>query len=127
MEFTRDNLEKFNNATHCHVCEKPFASDDTQVCDHCHLIGRFRGPAHSNCNLNYKNLHCIPVIFHNLSDYDAHFIIKKKAAYEGQVDLLLKTKEKYISFMKNVQSTEDERKKSNIKLRFIHINFSPQV
>jgi len=23
MEFTRDNLEKFNSATHCHVCEKP--------------------------------------------------------------------------------------------------------
>jgi len=51
MEFTRDDLEKFNNATHCHVCEKPFAPDDTRIRDHCHLTGRFRGSAHSNCNL----------------------------------------------------------------------------
>jgi len=88
MEFTRDNLEKFNNATHCHICEKPFAPDDTRVRDHCHLTGRFRGSAHSNCNLNYKDSHCIPVVFHNLFGYDAHFIIKKIAtAYEGHVEL----------------------------------------
>jgi len=28
------------------------------------------------CNLNYKDLYCIPIVFHNLSDYDTHFIIK---------------------------------------------------
>jgi len=50
MEFTWNDLEKFNSATHCHMCEKPFAPDDTLVCNHCHLIERFRGSAHSNCN-----------------------------------------------------------------------------
>jgi len=45
MEFTRDDLEKFNSATHCHVCEKPFMPDDMRVRDHCHLTGRFRGSA----------------------------------------------------------------------------------
>jgi len=39
--------------------------------------------------------------------------------YDGRVKLLPITKEKYISFTKNVQSTEDEQKKNNIKLRFI--------
>jgi len=73
MEFTRDNLEKFNSATHCHVCKKSFAPDDTRVRDHYHLTGRFRGSAHSNCNLNYKDSHCIPVVFHNLSGYDAFY------------------------------------------------------
>jgi len=112
MEFTRDNLEKFNNATHCHICEKPFAPDDTRISDHCHLTGLFRGSAHSNCNLNYKDSHCIPIVFHNLFGYDAHFIIKEiVTTYEGHVELLLITKEKYISFTKNVQSTEDEWKK----------------
>jgi len=120
MEFTRNNLEKFNNATHCHICEESFAPNDTRVRDHCHLTGRFRGSAHSNCNLNYKDSHCILIVFHNLSGYDTHFIIKEIAiAYDGRVELFPITKEKYISFTKNVKSTEDKRKKNNIKLRFI--------
>jgi len=102
-DFTREDWEKFNNATHCHMCKKPFAPDDTRVRNHCYLTGWYKGPAHSNCNINYKDLHCIPVVFHNLSGYDAHFIIKKIATtYEGQVDLLRIMKEKYILFTKNV-------------------------
>ncbi|XP_018393385.1 PREDICTED: uncharacterized protein LOC108772363 [Cyphomyrmex costatus] len=118
-DFTRDDWEKFNNTTHCHVCEKPFAIDDTRARDHCHLTGRYRGPAHSNCNLNYKDLRCIPVVFHNLSGYDAHFIIKEIAtAYNGNIDLLPITKEKYISFTKHVDDTIDD-KKNCIQLCFI--------
>ena len=125
IDLTRDDYEKFNSATHCHICEKPFAPDETPVRDHCHLTGRFRGPAHSNCNLNYRDSHYIPVVFHNLSGYDAHFIIKEIAtAYEGDIELLPITKEKYISFTKNVKSTEDKstenkNKSKCIKLRFI--------
>ena len=125
MDLTRDDCEKFNSATHCHICEKPFVPNDARVRDHCHLTGRFRGAAHSNCNLNYKDSHCIPVVFHNLSGYDAHFIIKEIAtAYDGNVELLPITKEKYISFTKNVKSTEDkledkEKRETCIKLRFI--------
>jgi len=89
------DYEKFNNTTHCHVCEQSFAPDDKRVRDHCHLTGRYRGPAHSNYNLNYKDSHCIPIVFHNSSRYDAHFIIKEIAtAYEGQVDITKDNKEK---------------------------------
>ncbi|XP_067205324.1 uncharacterized protein [Linepithema humile] len=91
---TREESEKFHSAVNCHVCEKPFAPEDTRVRDHCHLTGRYRGPAHSSCNLNYKDSHVIPVIFHNLSGYDAHFIIKDIAnAFEGNIDLLPLTKD----------------------------------
>ncbi|XP_070529938.1 uncharacterized protein [Cardiocondyla obscurior] len=62
---------------------------------------------------------CIPIVFHNLSGYDAHFIIKEIAtAYEGTIELLPITKEKYISFTKNVKSSTDNRNNC-IKLRFI--------
>ncbi|KAL6420773.1 hypothetical protein ACFW04_014017 [Cataglyphis niger] len=68
----------FRSTTHCHICEKPF----------------YRGPAHSNCNLNYKNSFYIPIVFHNLSGYDSHFIIKEIAtAFEGSIDVLSITKE----------------------------------
>ncbi|KYN27900.1 hypothetical protein ALC57_02694 [Trachymyrmex cornetzi] len=116
-----EQRETLHSATHCHVCEKPFAPDDNRVRDHCHLTGRYRGPAHSNCNLNYKNSYFIPIVFHNLSGYDSHFIIKEIAtAYEGSIELLPITKEKYISFTKNVKDTaERSDSRNNIKLRFI--------
>jgi len=93
MEFTRDDLAKFNSTTHCHVCKKPFTSDDTRSLPFDRVIQRFR--TFKLCNLNYKDSHCIPVVFHNLSGYDAHFIIEEIAtAYNGRVELLPITKEK---------------------------------
>ncbi|XP_071628719.1 uncharacterized protein [Temnothorax longispinosus] len=54
-------------------------------------------------NSNYRDSYVIPVFFHNLSGYDAHFIIKDIAnSFEGRIDLLPLTKESYISFTKNV-------------------------
>ncbi|RLU16289.1 hypothetical protein DMN91_012049, partial [Ooceraea biroi] len=84
-------------------------------------INSKRGPAHSACNLNYKDSHVIPVIFHNLSGYDAHFIIEDVAnAFEGSVELLPLTKKRYIAFTKNVANTEDGCG-TCVKLRFVDL------
>jgi len=64
---------------------KTVASDDTRVRDHCHLTGRYKGPAHSNCNLNFKDLHCISVVFYNLSGYDVYFIINSEFGWTRSV------------------------------------------
>ncbi|XP_018315244.1 uncharacterized protein [Mycetomoellerius zeteki] len=116
---TSDEWEKFRDAPHCHICERPFEEGDLRVRDHCHLIGRYRGPAHSHCNLNYRESYVIPVFFHNLSGYDAHFIIKDIAnSFEGSVYLL--TKENYISFTKYVKDTAKVKwGMDNVKLRFV--------
>jgi len=123
---SKQQWEAYCNATRCHICEKPFAPDDTRVRNHCHLIGRYRGPAHSNCNLNYKNSFYIPIVFHNLSGYDVHFIIKEIAtAYDGYVDVLPITKEKCISFVKHNSTkdkTEKNFQKNGVKLRFIDLS-----
>ncbi|EZA49860.1 hypothetical protein X777_11741 [Ooceraea biroi] len=121
-DLTPEQREELGDATAlCYVCRKPFAAADTRVCDHCHLTGRYRGPAHSACNLNYKDSHVIPVIFHNLSGYDAHFIIEDVAnAFEGSVELLPLTKKRYIAFTKNVANTEDGCG-TCVKLRFVDL------
>ena len=118
---SKEQWEAYRNAKQCHICDKPFAPDDTRVRDHCHLTGRYRGPAHSLCNLCYQNVLYIPVIFHNLSGYDSHFIIREIATtFKGNIDVLPVTKEKYISFTKHVIGTADELDPHNhIKLRFI--------
>ncbi|XP_076291051.1 uncharacterized protein LOC143214199 [Lasioglossum baleicum] len=113
----------FRTATHCHVCEKPLEENDIRVRDHCHFTGAYRGPAHNGCNLSYQSSYVIPMVFHNLSGYDAHFIIKELAnSFEGRIDVLPLTKEKYISFTKNVsierQPGEERKYVKFLKFRF---------
>ena len=70
-----------------------------KVRDHCYYTGKFRGAAHSICNLRYKVPKKIPVIFHNGSTYDWHFIIKQLAdKVKGQFKCLGENTEKYITF-----------------------------
>ena len=47
-----------------------------KVRDHCHYTGEYRGAAHSICNLKYSVPKKIPIVFHNGSNYDYHFIMK---------------------------------------------------
>ena|SRR5436190_13597447 len=62
-----------NSAAHCWICEEEYKYGDTRVMDHCHITGKYRGSAHSNCNLQLRiepsKMH-VPVIFHNGSSYD---------------------------------------------------------
>ncbi|XP_066585457.1 uncharacterized protein [Prorops nasuta] len=66
----------------CHICKKPFLPNQLRIRDHDHLTGKHKGPAHNNCNLNFKDSHVIPIIFHNLSGYDSHFIFEAIANYK---------------------------------------------
>ncbi|CAH1106760.1 unnamed protein product [Psylliodes chrysocephalus] len=115
IDMTADQEAEFRKATHCHICEEPFTAEDKKVRDHFHLIpnNNYRGASHEECNLNYQDTHVVPVVFHNLSGYDAHFIITDIATQmKGTIDLLPITKEKYISFTKHINEYP-------VKFRFI--------
>ena len=97
---TKEDKEDFENNNICRFCEKNIESD--KVRDHCHLTGKYRGPAHSKCNINVKqkDSNFISVILHNFSNYDCHLFFKtlvdkKKDKVEFKV--IPKTNEEYIS------------------------------
>ena len=50
-----------------------------KVRDHCHYTGNFIAAAHNICNLRYNIPKKIPIVFHNGSTYDYHFVIKNLA------------------------------------------------
>ena len=74
---TAEQEIEFQNSNHCHICELPYQLQDIRVRDHNHLQpnNNYRGSAHEECNLQYKDDRIVPIVFHNLSGYDAHFII----------------------------------------------------
>ena len=68
-----------------------------KVRDYCHYTGKYRGGAHSICNLKY----IVPkkIIVHNGSNYDYHFIIKELGEeFKKQFTCLGENTEKYITF-----------------------------
>ena len=85
-----------------YICKKEFDTNDKKyykVKDHCHYTGKYRGAAHNICNLRYKIPKEIPIVFHNGSTYDYHFIIKELVKeFEGNFECLGKNTEKYITF-----------------------------
>ena len=55
-----------------------------KVKDHYHYTEKYSGAAHDICNLKYKIPKEIPVVFHDSSTYDYHFIIKELAKEFGE-------------------------------------------
>ena len=92
--------EDYKNNNNCRFCEKNIESD--KVRDHCHLNGKYRGPAHNTCNIivTQKQSNFIPFIFHNFSNYDCHMFFKKMVdKKKDKIDFKItpKTNEEYIS------------------------------
>ena len=82
-------------------------------------------------NLQYKIPSYIPIVFHNLSGYDAHLFIKELAASStdgAKMGVIAKNKEDYISFSIKVEvdkyidkyiDKNGTEKSKEIELRFI--------
>ena len=87
---------------------------------HCYYTRKFRGAAHSECNLRYKVPKEIPVVFHRGSTYDYHFIIKQLAEeFEGKFKCLGENTKKYITFSVPLKKQNDNGKIITSKLKFI--------
>ncbi|XP_059217627.1 uncharacterized protein LOC131994766 [Stomoxys calcitrans] len=91
----------FQVAQNCHVCEKLLGSD--RVRDHCHITGKYRGPAHNKCNLEHTVPTFIPIFFHNFSAYDCHLFVKDLLKnIPGNTTVLPENKERYIALSHKV-------------------------
>ena len=126
---TREEWREFNGARKCHICFKGFEQNNPKVRDHCHYTGSYRGPAYRNCNLRYKIPSYIPIVFHNLSEYDAHLFIRElgKKFDIGKIGVIAENKEKYISFTIDFVIDKYEDKWGEIKEKKIQIRFMDSI
>ena len=68
---TKEWQESDGNAKSCYICKGNFENKyvkDKKYCkvrDHCHYKEKYRGAAHSICNLKYSGPKKISMVFHN--------------------------------------------------------------
>ena len=127
IPLTYEENKSYKEQEACHICKEKFCMDKDdenyknkrKVKDHCHYTGKFRGAAHSKCNLNYKVPKDIPIIIHNAS-YDTHFIINQLAEeFKGELNCIRENMEKYVTFSVPIKKECDGGKKNAYKLSFI--------
>ena len=104
IPLTDEENKSYEEQEICHICNEKFCTEEhgenyknrRKVKDHCHYTGKFRGAAHSICNLRYKVPENIPIVIHNAS-YDTHFITNQLAEkFKDELDCIGKNMEKYI-------------------------------
>ena len=126
IPLTKKEEKHHNKQKVCYICKKEFNKDDKKhykVKDHCHYTGKYRGAAHNICNLRYKIPKEIPIVFHNGSTYDYHFIIKELVKeFDGNFECLGENTEKYITFsvpLKKEIRNKDKSIEITYKIKFI--------
>ena len=108
-----------------YICKKRFSTHDNnkkhhKEKDHCRYAGTYRGAAHDVCNLRDNIPKEIPLVFHNGSTYDYHFIIKVLAEeFKGQFECLRENTEKYITFSVPIRKELNSVKLITYKVKFI--------
>ena len=103
IPLTNKEEKNYNKQKICYIYKKEFNTDDSdkkhhKVKHHCHYTGQYRRAAHNICNLRYRIPQEIPVMFHNGSTYDYHFIIKELVKeFDGNFECLGENIEKCIT------------------------------
>ena len=110
IPLTDKEKETHENQKVCYICKKGFGTNKKfcKVRDHCDYTEQYRGAAHSICNLRYQIPKEIPVVFHNRSTYDYHFIIKQLAReFKYYLECLGENTEKYMTFSVTIKKVLD--------------------
>ena len=122
-----DTLKSEHEETEEHqIYFKEFSFENRKVRYHCHYIRLDRRAAQNNRNPKYQIPDQIPIVFHKLSGYDVHMLIKKLGTKFSQDDIIKENKKKYISFYVKINikfagmiNKDSKGVHKNIQLRFI--------
>ena len=77
LKMTTENENNYQNSECYWICNEKIIKNKDKVRDHCHITGKYRGPAHKECNSKLRIPIKLPIIFHNLEGYDGHLIFSE--------------------------------------------------
>ena len=96
-------LEENPDEKDCIHCKEPVMWEEFRdaVRDHCYITGEYIGAEHNACNLKlriYPKSVVIPVVAHNLKNYDAHHIMREIGKVAGGLKCIPNNMENYVTF-----------------------------
>jgi hypothetical protein len=97
---TEEQEKTHREKNNCDLCKTLFTVNNGKVADHNHLTGLFRHTLCSSCNFKLRTPNFVPCFFHNLSSYDAHFIVTELGLDANSISVIPNSEEKFISFSK---------------------------
>ena len=98
---TKKENKNFKNSTKFWICDNIYIDADLKLRDHCHVTEKYRGAAHRDCNNNVKSNNKVPIVFHNLKNYDSHLIMQEIGKFNLKINVIPNRLEKYMSFSIN--------------------------
>ena len=98
MIIREEEEDQYQSSNTCWICKKLIDHDDEKVRDNCHVIGKFKDPAHWICNTNLQLTKKVPVIFHNLRGYGSHLGFNELSKFDVKTDVIPNRIEKYKAF-----------------------------
>ena len=133
LDILVDNLSEINNKECKKWVNKPFNTNKKskyfksfkKVRDHCHYTGKYRGAAHSLCNLRYQEQRVISIVIQNGSKYDFHLLIKELAKkFKSQIKCIGENIETYKTFSLLIEVEIDEvDEKEKLKTKTYNLRF----
>ena len=78
-----------------------YVDNDVKLRFHSHITGKYRASAQRDCNIKLKLNHKIPIVFHNLKNYDSHLIMQKLDKFNLKINVIPKELQKYLNFTIN--------------------------
>ncbi|XP_060881669.1 uncharacterized protein LOC132953153 [Metopolophium dirhodum] len=103
--FTGEQRKTHELCNNCNLCKTKFSRENHKVADHCHLSGKFRQSLCNTCNLKLQTPNFVPVFFHNLSNYDSHFIVTRLGYDTNSISVIPNSEEKFITFSKHISNS----------------------
>ena len=79
----KEEWKTHQSANVCYICGKRILKKLSKsincwkVRDYCHYTCKYKGEAHSICNSRFNVPNKFHVVYHNGSNYDYHFIVKR--------------------------------------------------
>ena len=90
------NSKDFKYSTKCWICDNVYTEIDVKL--RCHITGKYRSLAHVDWNINVKLKYKVPILFHNLKNYDLHLIMQELGKPNFKISVIPNGLEKYMNF-----------------------------